>query len=301
MIPDTSSHWIATLVSAPGGLAADLVGRVAAALPGTGPPRWLGPATAADIPFAPPPPFDNSLWCAAARAALGGAPVDVVVQPAADRRKRLLVADMDSTLIAEECIDEMAAAIGRGAEVAAITARSTRGAVDFAASLVERVALLRGLEVATVAAIAARATPMPGARVLAATMRAHGAVTVITSGGFTLVTGPVAARLGFDRHHANTLDTADGRLTGTMRPPLFAPESKRDTLLALGAELGLAAAEAIAVGDGANDIPMLRAAGLGVAFRAKPVVAAAIPARVDHADLTALLYLQGLSREEFVA
>ena len=301
MNPEASSHWVATLVSAPDALTADLVGRAAAALPEAGPPRWLGLAAAADIPFAPPDTADQSRWCAVARAALGGAPVDVVVQPAAVRRKRLLLADMDSTLIVEECIDEMAEAAGCGPEVAAITALSTRGQVDFATSLVERVALLRGLEVATVAAIAARATPMPGARILAATMRAHGAVTAIASGGFTLVTGPVAARLGFDRHVSNSLDVADGRLTGTMRPPLFSPDSKRETLLALRDELGLAPAETMAVGDGANDIPMLREAGLGVAFRAKPVVAAAVAARVEHADLTALLYLQGYTSDEFAA
>ncbi len=298
MIP-ALSQCVATLVSAPSVLGADLVRDVAAVLPGAGPPRRLGPA-AADIPFAPLDSVDNRRRCEAARSVLAGAPVDVVVQPAAGRRKRLLVADMDATLITEECIDEMAAAVGRGVEVAAITARSTRGDVDFAASLVERVALLRGLEVATIAAIAARATPMPGARVLAATMRAHGAFTVIASGGFTLVSGPVAARLGFDRHYANTLDVADGRLTGTVRAPLFSPESKRDTLLALRDELGLAAADTLAVGDGANDIPMLREAGLGVAFRAKPVVAAAVSQRVDHADLTALLHIQGYTSDEFV-
>ncbi len=299
MIPD--AHWVATLVSAPGALTADGLARAAAALPGAGPPHWLGAAVAADIFFAPPGGDDNARWCEAARAALGVAPIDVVVQPAVGRRKRLLVADMDSTLIDGECIDEMAAAMGRRADVAAITARSTGGDIDFTSSLVARVALLRGLEVAAVAAIAARATPTPGARVLAATMRSHGATTVIASGAFTLVTGPVAARLGFDRHYANTLDIVDGRLTGTMRPPHFVPGSKRDTLIALCAELGLAPAETLAVGDGANDIPMLREAGLGVAFRAKPMVVAAIPARVDHADLTALLYIQGFSREEFRA
>ena len=301
MIPESLSHWIATLVSAPGALDADLVNRVAAALTNAGPPRWLSAGTAADIPFAPLGNADQSHRCEVARAALGAAPVDVVMQPAAGRRKRLLVADMDSTLIVEECIDEMAEAVGRGPEVAAITARSTRGEVDFATSLIERVALLRGLEIATVAAIAARATPMPGARTLTATMRAHGAVAAIASGGFTLVTAPVAARIGFDRHFSNMLDVADGRLVGTMRPPLFAPESKRETLLALRDELGLAPAETLAVGDGANDIPMLRVAGLGVAFRAKPVVAAAVQARVDHADLTALLYLQGYTSDEFAA
>ncbi len=301
MNPEVSSQWVATLVSAPDALTADLVGCAAAALPTAGPPRWLGPTTAADIPFAPPETAGQSRWGALVRAALGRAPVDVVVQPAAGRRKRLLVADMDSTLIVEECIDDMAETAGCGPAVAALTARSTRGEVDFATSLVERVALLRGLEVAAVAAIAARATPMPGARTLAATMRAHGAVTAIASGGFTLVTGPVAARLGFDRHYANLLDVVAGRLTGTMRPPLFAPESKRETLLALRAELGLAPADTLAVGDGANDIPMLREAGLGVAFRAKPVVAASVEARVEHADLTALLYLQGYTCGEFVA
>ena len=301
MISEALPHWVATLVTAPGALAADLVGHVAAALPGAASPLWLDPASAADIPFAPPGVPDNWRWCDAVRAALCGAPVDVAVQPASGRRKRLLVADMDATLIAEECIDEMADAIGRGPEVTAITARSTRGEVDFESSLIERVMLLRGLEVATILAIAARVTPMSGARVLAATMRANGAVTAIASGGFTLVTGPVAARLGFDRHHANTLDIADGRLAGTMRPPLFSPRSKRDTLRALRDELGLAPADTLAVGDGANDIPMLREAGLGIAFRAKPIVAAAVDGRVDHADLTALLYFQGYAREAFVA
>lgn len=287
-------------MSAPGRLPADAVGLVAAALPGAGPPRWLDPGTAADIPFAPDV-ADHGRWTAAARAALAGAPVDAVVQDAAGRRKRLLVADMDSTLIAEECIDAMAAAAGFADAVAAITLRSTRGEVDFAASLVERVALLRGLPVVAVAAVAAAATLTPGARTLAATMRANGALTVIASGGFTLVTGPVAARLGFERHHANHLDVAEGRLLGTMRPPLFGPDAKRDLVRALRDELGLAPAEALAVGDGANDIPMLREAGLGVAFRAKPVVAAAVPARLDHADLTGLLYVQGYGRDQFVS
>ena len=292
------SH-VATLVSAPGGLSADLVGRAAAALPAAGTPRWLGPAMAVDIPFSPPVAADNAFWSEAARSALAGTAVDVVVQPAAGRRKRLLVADMDSTLIEEECIDEMAGALGRRAAVAAFTAKSTRGEVDFAASLVERVALLRGLAITAVAELAVRVTPVPGARVLAATMRARGAVTAIASGGFTLVTGPVAARLGFDRHFSNVLEVADGRLSGAMRPPLFTPESKRGTLRALRDELGLAFEETMAVGDGANDIPMLREAGLGIAFRAKPVVASTIGARVEHADLTALLFIQGYALEEF--
>ena len=180
-----------------------------------------------------------------------------------------------------------------------MTGSSTRGEVEFAASLVARVAMLRGLALAEVEAIVARVEPMPGAAVLAATMRAHGAVTAIASGGFTLFTGPLAARLGFDRHFANTLEVADGRLTGTMTPPIFAPDSKRDTLRAMRNELGLAAENTMAVGDGANDIPMLREAGLGVAFRAKRAVIATVPARIEHNDLTALLYLQGLSSDEF--
>ena len=296
-----SPHLVATLVCAPGALSAALVAGVAAVLPGAGEPRWLGSATAADIPFAPPPGADNRPWLDLGREALGEAPVDIVVQPAAGRRKRLLVADMDATLIEEECIDALAAAAGCGPEVASLTTRSTRGEVDFAASLGERVALLRGLAVAEVEAIVARVTPVTGAGVLAATMRAHGALTAIASGGFTLFTGPLAARLGFLRHFSNTLEVVEGRLTGAMLPPLFLPESKRDTLRAMREEFGLAAEDTMAVGDGANDIPMLREAGLGVAFRAKPVVAAAVRARIDHGDLTALLYLQGFSQDEFVA
>ena len=230
---------------------------------------------------------------------LGGAPVDVVVQPAAGRRKSLLIADMDSTLIQQECIDELADAIGRRAEVSAITMRSMQGDVSFEASLLERIALLRGLDVATAARIVVeRISPMPGARTLVKTMRANGAFAVIASGGFTLFTAHVAHMLGMDRHYANTLVVENGRLTGALQQPIFGRAAKRTTLLALRAERGLAPEQTLAVGDGANDIAMLEEAGLGVAYHAKPAVAAIAHARIEHGDLTALLYIQGYRADD---
>ncbi len=270
-------------------------------LPGAASPRWLAEAIAADIPFAPPRDGSNAFWAQAVRDAIGDRPLDVVTQSAAGRRKRLLVADMDSTIIEQECIDELAELIGKRGEVAAITRRSVRGEIAFDGALLERVALLRGVAVATAARLVQeRLTLAPGARTLVATMRAQGATTAIASGGFTLFTAPIAQRAGFDRHYANRLGVEDGRLDGTVVPPVFGPNAKRETLRALRAELGLAREETLAVGDGANDVPMLAEAGLGVAFHAQPLVAAAAGGRIDHGDLTALLYLQGYHREAFV-
>ena len=294
---------VATLISDPAatGLAGASIARAAAALPGAAQPVWLAPDHAVDIPFAPPPGTDNARWTEAARAALESAPVDIVVQPQAGRRKRLLVTDMDSTVIEQECIDELADAVGLRAQVAAITERSMRGEVDFEQSLLERVALLRGLDVAqAIQIVTERISMMPGARTLVHTMRAHGALTVLASGGFTLFTAYVAQRLGFDRHYGNSLEIEAGRLSGTLKPPIFGRAAKRTTLIALRDELGLAPEDTMAAGDGANDLDMLEEAGLGVAFRAKPAVAAVARARIEHGDLTALLHIQGFTQADFV-
>ncbi|MCX8256332.1 Phosphoserine phosphatase SerB [Beijerinckiaceae bacterium RH AL1] len=292
------SH-VATLVAAPGVLLDDaFAGRAAAVLRCTGPRRL--DAGAVDLPFAPPAGSDNARLTAELREALGGAPVDVVVQRAAGRRKRLFIADMDSTIIEQECIDELADGLGIKAEVAAITERSMRGEIAFEPALRERVALLRGLDVATATrTVTERISLTPGARTLARTMRAHGALTVIASGGFTIFTAHVAQLAGFERHYANVLGIEGGRLSGLVHEPIFGRASKRTTLIALRDEVGLAPEQTLAVGDGANDLAMLEEAGLGVAFRAKPAVAAVARARIDHGDLTALLYLQGFAREEF--
>ena len=293
------SH-VATLIAAPGVVLVDgLVAQAMAHLPGAQPPRRLD-ASAVDCPFAPPPGSDNARLTSELRVALAGAALDVVVQPAAGRRKRLLIADMDSTIIEQECIDELADGLGLKAQVAAITERSMRGEIAFEPALRERVALLRGLDVATATrTVTERITLTPGARTLARTMRAHGALTVIASGGFTLFTAHVMQLAGFDRHYANVLGLEGGRLSGAVHEPIFGRASKRATLRALRDDLGLAPEQTLAVGDGANDLAMLEEAGMGVAFRAKPAVAAVAQARVEHGDLTALLFIQGFAREEF--
>ena len=218
----------------------------------------------------------------------------------AHRRKRLLLADMDSTMIRQECIDELAGMIGLKDHVAAITERAMRGEIAFEPALRERVALLKDLPVGAIDdLIRDRIEPMPGGRTLVRTMRAHGAHTCLVSGGFTLFTGPIGATIGFDETHANTLGVSGGRLTGTVAEPIVGKEAKRAMLVSLRERLGLSAPETMAVGDGANDLAMLGEAGLGVAFRAKPAVAAAARARIEHGDLTALLYLQGYTAAEF--
>ena len=241
---------IATLIAPPETpLSTAAVARASAALPGRGAPDWLAPGIAVDLPFAPGPGGGVSPCVDRLREALEGAPVDVVAQPIGFRRKSLLVADMDSTLIQQECIDELADAMGLRARVSAITERSMRGEVSFEASLLERVALLRGLDVGTATRIVVeRITEMPGARALARTMRAHGALTVIASGGFTLFTAHVARALGMDRHYSNALVVENGRLAGTLHPPIFGRASKRATLRALRDELGLAPEQTLAVG-----------------------------------------------------
>lgn len=294
---------VATLIAAPGThLADETVARARAALPEATDTQWLARGVAADIAFMPPAPADLRPLTEHLRAALGAVPLDIAVQPLADRRKGLLVADMDSTMIGQECIDELADLVGLKAHVSAITERAMRGEIAFEPALRERVALLKGLPVSVVGeVIANRITLMPGARALIGTMRAHGAHTVLVSGGFSLFTQEIAEMIGFDENHANTLLVENDVLTGFVEEPILGREAKLDTLLEVARYLKLPLAKTIAVGDGANDLAMIGRAGLGVAYHAKPAVAAAAQVRIDHGDLTALLYLQGYRREEFVA
>jgi phosphoserine phosphatase len=293
---------VATLVCDPACpvLTKDMLRRASEALRRPGPLNWLDPGIAADIAFDPGPAGARAA-ADRVRSALDNA-VDVIVQRAQGRRKKLLLADMDSTMIGQECIDELAAEIGKRAQVATITERAMRGEIAFEPALRERVALLKGLDRATVlAVIANRITLTPGGRVLVQTMRANGAHTVLVSGGFSVFTSVVAEKIGFHEHQANELLFGDdGRLSGLVAAPVLGKDAKLAALTHLREKLGLSAEETLAVGDGANDLAMLEAAGLGVAFHAKPKVAAAAHARIDHGDLTALLYAQGFRREEFV-
>jgi len=259
---------------------------------------WLAPGIACDIPVDAPP---AAAVRGIAAKALAGRPVDAVLQPAVGRRKQLLVADMESTIIVNEMVDELAALLGVGARVADITRRAMNGEIRFKEALRERVALLGGLEEAALRESCERIVFMPGAKTLVATMRAHGARAALVSGGFRVFTGYVAPRVGFDWHFANDLILSGGVVAGRVAEPILGAEAKREALLSLCRELGLDLAASLAVGDGANDIDMISAAGLGVAFRAKPALKAAAPAAIDHGDLTALLYIQGYRLSEFAA
>ncbi len=289
---------VLTLIGAPT-LPDDLVAAARAAVAGlaleAGDPDWLAPGIACDIAFEGP---DTTTIEAAVRRRLGAAPVDVVIQPAAGRRKSLLIADMDSTMIQGESLDDLAEIAGVGEKVAAITARAMNGEIDFKAALKERVGLLRDLPETALDEAYERVQPTPGADALVRIMRAHGAFTALVSGGFEYFTARVRQRLGFDHDEANTLEIADGRLTGRVVEPILNRDGKAAALIRLCRERGLPPADALAVGDGANDLTMIQRAGLGVAFHAKPAVRAAAPARIDHADLTALLYLQGYRAED---
>jgi phosphoserine phosphatase len=239
---------------------------------------------------------------AALRQALDGQPIDVVVQPMDTRRKRLFLADMDSTMIGQECIDELADYVGLKAEVSKITERAMRGEIAFEPALRERVALLKDLPVDVVdEIIEKRITLTHGGRALVRTMRAQGAYTCLVSGGFTLFTGPIGARIGFHEDRSNRLILNGEKLAGTVEEPILGREAKLATLIELRTRFGLAPHETMAVGDGANDLAMLGEAGLGIAFHAKPAVAAAAHARIAHADLSALLYVQGYRAEDIVA
>jgi phosphoserine phosphatase len=269
-------------------------------IPDAGEPVWLAAGIAADIPFSAETGSDQRALSDRLRAALGDG-VDVVAQPLLYRRKKLLLADMDSTMIGQECLDELADYAGLKEEVAAITERAMRGDIAFEPALRERVALLKGMPVKTIEdVIEQRITLAPGARTLIATMRRNGALTCLVSGGFTPFTKRIGAMIGFDESRGNTLGTAGGKLAGTVAEPIFGRDAKCATLIELRNRLGLAAAETLAVGDGANDMDMIAAAGLGVAFHAKPKVAQAASARIDHGDLTALLYAQGYRKADFV-
>jgi phosphoserine phosphatase len=258
---------------------------------------WLAPDIACDLPFTA---ADPSEAVRSVRAALDGAAADANVVAAASRRKKLLLADMESTLIENEMLDDLAAMIGIGDEVAEITRRAMNDELDFRDALRERVALLAGLRAERREEAAREIRIMPGAATLVATMKASGSYAAIVSGGFLLFTRLVRQQLGFDYDEGNDLEIASGSLTGEVREPILNRDGKLNALKRIAHERGLGLSDTLAVGDGANDLPMLMAAGMGVAFRAKPAVAAAARLRVDHGDLTALLYLQGYQQTDFV-
>jgi phosphoserine phosphatase len=294
-----SSVLVATLIADPSKapLSEAIVDRAAQALNGVERRRWLDEGVAADLVFT----GDLKARRGVLERALAGESIDVIVQPFAYRRKRLLVADMDSTLIGQECVDELADFAGVGERVAAITERAMRGEVSFAPALRERVALLAGLPETVIGDVLKdRITLTRGARTLVQTMRANGAYVAIVSGGFRQFTGAIRERLGADEDRANVLMIEGGKLTGKVIEPILGQDAKLGALKDIVAAMALTLDETLAVGDGANDLPMLQAAGLGVAYRAKPKVAAGADARVEHTDLAALLYAQGFAREDFV-
>lgn len=291
-----TSH-VAVLISNPARpvISPELVAAIRALLPGAGEVRTLDEGIAAEIGF------DRGANLEVLRAMAAHLPLDIALLPAKGRRKKLFLADMDSTMIGQECIDELADHAGMKAHVSAITERAMRGEIAFEPALRERVALLKGLPLSVVDAVMAeRIRLTPGGTELVRTMRANGARTLLVSGGFTLFTSRVAATIGFDAHRANVLVTEGERFSGLVEEPIIGREAKLAALEETRAELGLSADETLAVGDGANDLAMIGAAGLGVAYHAKPQVAASAQVRIDHGDLTALLYLQGYSRAEFV-
>jgi phosphoserine phosphatase len=283
-----------TLIARAGALDPALVGALREAWGGAE-AVWLAPGEAVEFGMPEIPGNRDDVW-----QDLQTRGVDLVVQPSAGRAKRMLLADMDSTMIRQECIDELAEVAGVGAHVRDITARAMNGELDFEGALLERVALLKGLPERVIGEVLkTRITYMPGGADLVATMRAHGAYTALVSGGFTAFTGPVAAHLGFDEHRANTLLAEEGRLSGDVARPILGRAAKVQALEEISARLGLSEAEVIAVGDGANDLGMLGRAGTGVALHAKPSVAAECDIRIHHGDLTALLYVQGYARKDF--
>ncbi len=300
---DVRATHVATLVCSPeiSCLKVPLLEAVRDTLPSPADAAWLNEGIAADLFFEAGSGVDLKAVSERAIASLSGAPVDIIVQPLLMRRKRLFLADMDSTMIGQECIDELAAFVGLKPQVSEITERAMRGELAFEPALRERVALLKGLDIGVVDAIIRdHLTLTDGGTTLVRTMKAHGVYTCLVSGGFTLFTTRIGAMIGFDEDRSNTLEHHNGLLSGTVSEPILGKEAKLATLRELSRKLELEPAETIAVGDGANDLAMLQAAGLGVAFRAKPAVAAAAHARVEHSNLTALLYAQGYHVSEFV-
>jgi phosphoserine phosphatase len=294
------SH-VATLICNPANPALDstVVDGARALLPSPEQAQWLFDEVAVDIPFTGSE--DIRAIEIRLREARGDLPIDIVVQPRGFRRKKLFLADMDSTMIGQECIDELADFAGLKAHVAKITERAMRGEIEFEPALRERVALLKGLPVSVVdEVLAKRIQPTPGGRELVMTMRAQGAYTCLISGGFTLFTNAVADMIGFQENRANQLKVEDGKLTGDVTEPILGRAAKLATLIELTGSFDLDDVDTLVAGDGANDLGMIQHAGLGVAYHAKPAVAAAAAARIDHGDLTALLYLQGYRRDEFV-
>jgi phosphoserine phosphatase len=262
---------------------------------GGGDATWLAPDEAAEFTLDTLPDNQWDVW-----ADLQSMGVDLVIQQTKGRRKKMLLADMDSTMIQQECIDELAEEAGVGARVKDITARAMNGELDFDGALTKRVGLLKDLPESVIAKVLdERITLMPGGPALLATMKADGAYAALVSGGFTAFTTKVAAELGFDENRANTLHVSDGKLTGEAGRPILGRQAKVEALEQISAKLGIAEADVMAVGDGANDLGMLKRAGAGVALHAKPSVAAECDIRINHGDLTALLYVQGYSRDEF--
>ncbi len=293
--------FVVTLIAAgpDAGLSEALCGGLRAALVSAGAragtPDWLDPGIACDVPFEGIEPRTAE---ALVRARLAGKAIDLMAQPAEGRRKGLLVADLESTIIGQEMLDVLAGGLGLRDAVAAITARAMAGELDFAAALSERVGLLKGLPATLLDQAAERMTLNGGARELIATLRAHGTYTALVSGGFGCFAAPVAALCGFDQWAANELEIADSRLTGRVSHPVLDREAKHRTLERLATAHGLGLEATCALGDGANDAAMLSSAGLGVAYRGKPPARAAADACLDHADLTAVLYLQGYRNDQ---
>ncbi|CUW44861.1 phosphoserine phosphatase [Brucella vulpis] len=291
---------VATLIANPAkaALAPSLGIKASAAVNATG-LYWLADDIACDIPL--PLGMEAGEADASLRATLDGAPIDVVVQEQERRRKKILIADMDSTMIGQECIDELAEEAGLRDHVAAITARAMNGEIAFEPALRERVALLKGLPLSVIdKVISTRITLTPGGPQLVRTMRKHGAYTALVSGGFTSFTRRIAEMIGFNEERANRLIYDGTHLTGTVAEPILGRESKVEKLVEIAERLGLTPEDAIAVGDGANDLGMIQLAGTGVALHAKPAVAAQAKMRIDHGDLTALLYIQGYRKADFV-
>lgn len=260
---------------------------------------WLADGIACDIPL--PNTMNKAQALENLRNAIGDLPIDIAVQEQDKRRKKLLVADMDSTMIGQECIDELAEEAGLREHIATITRRAMNGEIAFEPALKERVALLKGLPLDIIdTVIKNRISLTAGGKELITTMRKNGAYTALVSGGFTIFTGKIAAMLGFNEHHANELKVVDNQLSGFVAEPILGKQAKLDKLEDLCKQLGISPDEAMAVGDGANDLAMLQRAGSGVALHAKPIVAEAASIRIDYGDLTALLYLQGYRKHDFV-